>query len=337
MEAGGSVDVDAFVAEHAPTWQRTEELARRRRLSGAEADELIGLYQLTATHLSAVQSQSPDPALVGRLSRTVAAARSAVAGSTAPAWSEVLRFFSTVFPATVYRAWRWCCGAAAGFCAVAFATMAYVVLVPSVQTRILPPAEIRELVEKDFESYYSENAAQAFASQVWLNNALLAAMCLIAGVLIFPVLLVLWRNAVSFGLIGGIMISHGKADVFWGLVTPHGLLELTAVFVAAGVGLRLGWSWIAPGRYRTRGQALAQEARAGVIVALGLVVVLALSGVIEAFVTPSPLPTAARVGIGVIAWAAFLGYVLVLGRRAALAGETGDLRVGEREDTAPMA
>ena len=54
---------------------------------------------------------------------------------------------------------------------------------------------------------------------------------------------------------GGYMVAAGRADVFYGLL-PHGLLELTIIFVASGAGLRLGWSWIATGR-RTRSQALA--------------------------------------------------------------------------------
>ena len=73
--------------------------------------------------------------------------------------------------------------------------------------------------------------------------------------------LVLLENAVSVGVIGGIMVAYGRADVFFGLITPHGLLELTCVYVAAGVGLRIGWSWIAPGPTRTRSQALAETVR----------------------------------------------------------------------------
>ena len=34
------MDLDAFVAVHSPEWERLDTLARRRRLSGAEADEL---------------------------------------------------------------------------------------------------------------------------------------------------------------------------------------------------------------------------------------------------------------------------------------------------------
>ena len=60
-------------------------------------------------------------------------------------------------------------------------------------------------------------------------------------------------------------------------------------------------------------------------VAIGLVGVLAVSGLIEGFVTGSNLPWAIKVGIGVLALAAFWAYTLVLGRRAVRAGNTGDL------------
>jgi hypothetical protein len=65
------------------------------------------------------------------------------------------------------------------------------------------------------------------------------------------------------------------------------------------------------------------------------VVVLLISGVIEAFVTPSPLPTWARITIGAVAFVAFLAYVLFFGGRAARAGETGDLDRDLRGDIAP--
>jgi hypothetical protein len=60
-------------------------------------------------------------------------------------------------------------------------------------------------------------------------------------------------------------------------------------------------------------------------VAVGMVAMLFVSGLIEAFVTPSPLPTLVRIAIGVAAEAAFLAYVIHFGRKAARAGETGDV------------
>ena len=59
--------------------------------------------------------------------------------------------------------------------------------------------------------------------------------------------------------------------------------------------------------------------------AIGLVVSLFVSGIIEGFVTPSPLWWPVKIGIGVVALGAFLTYMLFVGRRAYRAGETGDL------------
>lgn len=60
------MDVDAFVVAHRPTWDRLEYLVKRRnKLTGAEVDELVDLYQRVSTHLSMVRSASSDSALVG--------------------------------------------------------------------------------------------------------------------------------------------------------------------------------------------------------------------------------------------------------------------------------
>jgi hypothetical protein len=72
-------------------------------------------------------------------------------------------------------------------------------------------------------------------------------------------------------------------------------------------------------------------------VTLGLACVLMVSGVIEAFVTPSGLPTWARVGIGITAELAFFAYVFVLGRQAHRRGVTGDVDARYLEDRVATA
>ncbi|WP_086661753.1 stage II sporulation protein M [Lentzea kentuckyensis] len=334
------MDLDVFIERNRASWQRLEQLVKRSgRLSGAEADELIELYQRVTTHLSIVRSQTPDPATVERLSSLVAQARSALTGTHTPAFKVVTRFFTHRLPAAIYLGWRWWVPAGVVFYLITGIMAAWIASNPDVQATIAAPDELREMtkVGGGYESYYSSDPAGSFAAKVWTNNAWVAATCLLLGVLFaIPPIYLLFTNAVNLAVGVGLMFGAGRGAEFLGLLAPHGLLELTAVFVAAGIGMRLGWQVIDPGK-RTRGAALAAEGRAVVAVALGLVVVLLVSGVLEGFVTPSGWPTWARVGIGVVAEVLFLLYVFVVGRRAAQQGETGDIDASEREDVAPVA
>ena len=311
------MDLDAYVAEHDLEWRRLEHLSSRRRLSAAEADELVALYQRAATHLSVVRSRTPDPALVARLSRLVLAGRSAISPGHRLRLADVGRFFTTSFPLAAYRAWPWWCGVSTAFTAVTFFLMWWVASHPESGRALLSDAAARRLVDTEFAAYYSEFSPETFAFSLWTHNAWLSVQCLASGVLIVPVLWLLWNNALNIAVTGGIMIQYGEADQFFGLITPHGLLELTGVYVAAGVGLRIAGAWIRPPRHLTRTRSLVAAGREGLLVAVGLVALFAISGVIEAFVTPSPLPPALKITIGAAAWLGFLGYVVVFGSAAA--------------------
>jgi len=329
------VDLDAFVAAHQGEWQRLDALARQRRLSGAEADEILDRYQRVATHLSVVRSAAPDPSLVTYLSSLLARARARSAGTRSVAWRDLAVFFTDTFPAALYRTRRWWIATALANVAVAFVIGWWLLAHPAVESSLLSPAEVDQLVRVDFAHYYSEYAASHFAAKVWTNNAWVSALCIALGVLGLPVIYLLLENVLNVAIIGSIMVHHHRASLFFGLILPHGILELTAVFIAGATGLRLFWSWVEPGP-RTRTQAVAREGRSAIAVALGLAAVLAVSGVIEAFVTPSPLPTWARIGIGVLAEAAFLTYVFTVGRWAVRRGATGDVSAEDAGAQAPV-
>jgi uncharacterized membrane protein SpoIIM required for sporulation len=327
--------LEVFVARHRADWARLDQLTRRRRgLSGAEIDELVVLYQRTAAQLSALQTAGLDPALAARLSSQLASARATVSGAQSSTWRAIVRGVSVSFPAAAYRARWWWLGAALGSIVVAVLIGWEVARSPALQASLLPRSAAANLVQHEFRHYYSTYDARSFAAHVWTNNALVAAESIMFGLLLgIPVLYVLYGNAENGGVLGGLMAAHGRTGEFWSLILPHGMLELSAVFLAAGAGLRLGWTVIDPGP-RPRARAVAEEGRATIIIALGLVFVLAVSGLIEAFVTPSPLPTWARIGIGAVAEAAFVLYVLVLGHRAVAAGQTGD--IAEAPDKQPL-
>jgi uncharacterized membrane protein SpoIIM required for sporulation len=325
------VDLDAYVLAHHADWSRLDHLLRQHRLSGPEADELVERYQQVATHLSVLRSAAPDPTLVAHLSSLLARARNRSVGTRVSTWRGVVGFLVERFPAALYRLRRWWLATMAANIVVTAVMMWWLLDHPNVEQSLLSPAEVDQLVNNDFEGYYSQYAASHFAAQVWVNNAWVSALCLGLGILGLPLVKVLFDNVTNLAVIGSIMTRHDRGQLFWGLILPHGLLELTAVFVAGGVGFRLFWSWVEPGDL-SRSQALSREGRTAGTVALGLVLVLLVSGVIEAFVTPSGLPTWARVGIGVLAEAGFFAYVFVLGRAAYLRGETGDIDASLLED-----
>ncbi len=318
------MDLDALAAVHRAEWARLDELGRRRRLSGSEADELVELYAEVATHLSLVRSQAPDAEVIAHLSTVLARARRRQTGTRTTSWRTWGDFFLRSFPAALYRTRRWWIGTALVNVAAALGMGWWLLRHPQVETGLVGAEQARQIAGQDFEGYYSTYAASHFAAQVWTNNAWVAALCIGLGVFGLPVVWVLFQNVANLALMGSLMVRNDRTGLFLGLILPHGLLELTAVFVAAGVGLRLFWSWVRPGDV-PRARSLAREGRAAAGVALGLVVVLLVSGMIEAFVTPSPLPTWARIGIGVGAELAFLAYVFGPGRAAARAGVTGDV------------
>lgn len=325
------MDLDAYVLSHAQEWARLDQLTRRGRLSGAEADELVERYQRVATHLSVVRTSAPDASLIAHLSSLLARARVRSAGTRVSTWAGATRFYYEQFPAALYRQRWWWLGCMAANVIVVAVMMLWLLEHPNVEQSLMSPQDIDQLVNNDFEGYYSEYAADHFAAQVWVNNAWVSALCIALGILGFPVVLLLYSNIENLAIIGSIMTRHDRGDLFWGLILPHGLLELTAVFVAGGVGARLFWSWIEPGQL-SRTASIAREGRTAATVAIGLVGVLLISGIIEAFVTPSGLPTWARIGIGVLAELCFFAYVFVLGRNAVRRGHTGDISDSLLED-----
>ena len=325
------MDLDAYVLAHSQEWARLDELTRRGRLSGAEADELVERYQRVATHLSVVRTSAPDASLVAHLSSLLSRARNRAVGTRVGTWAGVGTFLYSRFPAALYRQRWWWLGCLAVNVVVVAVMMWWLLDHPNVEQSLMSPHEVDQLVGNDFEGYYSEYAASHFAAQVWVNNAWVSALCIALGILGFPLVYLLFNNVLNLAIIGSIMTRHDRGELFWGLILPHGLLELTAVFVAGGVGARLFWSWIEPGQL-SRTASIAREGRTAATVALGLVLVLAVSGIIEAFVTPSGLSTWGRVGIGITAELCFFAYVFVLGRNAVRRGHTGDIDAVLLED-----
>jgi uncharacterized membrane protein SpoIIM required for sporulation len=330
------MDLDAYTSAHRGEWERLDRLARARRLSGAQADELIELFQTGSAQLSTIASTVGESIPGERLSLSLSRARLRFTGASDNPLRALPRFFALQLPAALYRL-RWLT------LVIGVATIGIAVLLAAwingdhaVLTALAGQADLKRLVDSDFVDYYRENPAASFTGQVWTNNAWVAAQAIAFGITgIYPAVVII-QNAVNVGIDAAAMFAYGKGGVFFSFVLPHGMLELTSVFTAAAAGFRIFWAWIAPGA-RSRTRALAEEGRALFIVAIGLTGSLFVSGIIEGFVTPSHLPVWAKLLIGAAALLAFLAYMLVVGGRAARAGETGDLDEADRGATQLVA
>lgn len=330
------MDLDAFIAVNEPSWDRLAQLVRVRRPNADQIDELIALYQRTATHLSTIRSTDPDPALTARLSMLLNRARGVIIGARVPLWQNMRAFLIEDLPAALWSARRAIGLAALLMLGSALVSGLVIGLDDSLRASLIPEAAQQQLVEQDFVDYYSQGQASGFAAQVWTNNAWITVQAVVLGATGFWPVWMLLQNGMNIGVSAGVMGAHGELGTFFVYILPHGFLELTCVVVGAGAGMRLFWSVIRPGS-QPRLWALARSARALVTIAIGLVPVLLVSGLLEAFVTPSGLPAALRIAIGALVWAAFVAAAVVLGRRAAARGITGDLSEELVGDTVAVA
>ncbi|MFB7893171.1 stage II sporulation protein M [Microbacterium sp. NPDC056044] len=318
------MDLDALTAARREEWARLDELSRSRQLSGREVDELVTRYRAASADLADAKTSAGRSVQGDHISTMLGRARLKLTGAPENAMRQIPRFFALQLPAALYRV-RWTTlTIAIGFVIVMVAVALWVSGDPALVASLGSQAQLEQYAENQFTDYYSENPAAVFAGTVWTNNAWIAAQCVLFGITgIWPIM-VLVQNAVGVGTAAAVMTAFDRGDVFVLYILPHGLLELTCIFVAGAAGLQIFWAWVAPGP-RSRGEALAAAGRSLATIAIGLVIALGVSGVIEGFVTARPWPWPVKIGIGATALALFLAYMLVVGRRAHRLGETGDL------------
>lgn len=318
------MDLDALTAARRAEWDRLDALSRSRSLNGDEVDELVTRYRAASADLADMKTSAGRTVQGDHVSTMLARARLALTGAPENVLRQVPRFFVRQLPAALYRVRYSTLAVAIGFIAIGAITAFWISSDAALVATLAPEGLLEQYAKEDFVNYYSENPAAAFAGTVWTNNAWIAAQCVLFGVTGIWPLMVLMQNAIGIGIAAAVMMTYDRGDIFLLYIMPHGLLELTCIFVAGAAGLGIFWAWVAPGR-RTRMEALAAAGRSLGTISIGLIFALAVAGLIEGFVTAQPWPWAVKIGIGALALAAFLTYMLVLGRRAYLEGETGDL------------
>ena len=262
------MDIDRFIATNQETWVRLEDLSSRagrgvRQISAAELDELVMLYQRTSGHLSPRAHAVNDAALNARLGRVLGAARGVVYRRSDNPVRAVGRFFSETFPAAVWYSRRFVAVAAFLLFAPALAMGIWLANDADALRNSIDPTQARALAANEFADYYSSDAAGAFQAKITTNNIQVSVLAFGSGVLLgIPTILLLASNGANIGVAAAVMQHYGKGTQFWGLITPHGLLEITAITIAGAARAPTRVGHRGPGRpqairrSRRRGSAL---------------------------------------------------------------------------------
>ena len=121
---------------------------------------------------------------------------------------------------------------------------------------------------------------------------------------------VLAYNGVILGGLYAFLAGTGQDMAeFFSLILPHGVLELTAIFLCGACGLMLGKGLLIPGAY-TRRYALVYQAKRAITLIPGIVVMLVVAGLIEGFFTPLALAPVVKLIFAGVTAVGFGAYVI---------------------------
>jgi len=317
-------------AEETPDlWLRLEELVSRaerwgvRSMSGEELMELGGLYRRAAARLSFARSRPLDIAQRERLNALVGRAYARLYRAGGKPALSLRVFVLREFPAAFRLNFRFfavallvtLAGALTGLTAANREDAADALLGPGAS------GELRQIAQRHSEvgprNWLPDEARPAASTWIIANNLKVSAAALALGITGgIGTVLVLWYNGLLLGLVGAVVHQHNVDVDFWAFVLPHGVIELTAVFIAGAAGLMIGYALLFPGKLY-RGEAVKLAGRQAVKLLMGCALLLLGAGVIEAFLSPVPeIPHEVKFAFALVGFLCLYAYLLGAGHGA---------------------
>jgi len=319
---------ERFVKSHHPAWSRLDELvakAQRSRLNSLSDDELqeLGtLYRRTSADLARAQtryaSTTAGRELVRSLNDLVLRAHTQVYSAPPPQPMRGINFLFYGFPAAFRRHWRPILIAA--ILLFGPTLLAYIATVanPEQATLFVPESAIAEVQKRaqkkiivgwgantDFQGLLSSPEISSF---IMTNNIRVTIMAVALGITAgLGTAFVLISNGMMIGGLAGVATNEHVDLLFWAVILPHGILELSAIAIAGGAGLVLARAIYAPGDL-TRGDAVRLAGQEAVQLLVGVALMLVVAGLIEGFITPQPIDPLLKIafalltGIGMIVY-----------------------------------
>ncbi len=225
-----------------------------------------------------------------------------------------LEFFRETWPRTVREASGPILFATAVFWAGAVVGFLGCVWNPALENFFVSPAMRSALESGHLWTESLTRTAPSAASKIGVNNIQVSLLAWGLGVTagIGTTWLMVF-NGLMLGGVAAACLRVGMLGPLAEFVIGHGSLELPAIWLAGGAGLLFAQAQLFPGRYR-RGVELRQKSRKAVLIFLGVIPLLTVACVIEAFVSPGPAPGYAKALLGLGLGLALLAYILTAGR-----------------------
>jgi uncharacterized membrane protein SpoIIM required for sporulation len=287
-----AVDLNRFLGERTPRWTELEGLLERVERGGlhtlpvAEAQRFAALYRTVSGDLMVARTRTANAEVVDYLNDLVARAYVQVYRSPRLRLDDARRFYRSEFPRELRAHGRLVALAAACLLAGGALGAAGVSLDPSAAPYLLPEGHadidpVERVREEESGGVQRAGAQASFSSFLFTHNMRVSFLVFALGLTLgIGTVALLFMNGVMLGSLAAAYHAAGEGLFFWAWILPHGIPELTAIFIAGGAGLVLARGVIAPGG-AARGPSVRAAGRASVRLVLGLLPILVVAGVIE--------------------------------------------------------
>lgn len=285
-----------WILKRRPHWDRLAALLALAdsgglgQLSRAELQEAALLYRQVASDLSVLRQDATARTYAHHVNQLLARAHHIIYSGRKTNLLTALRFLRNEYPAIFQRQIGWVAASLA--ITVLWAVIGAVITNarPEFMHHFIPPDTMAMIERHEMWTKSLFSAAPVGSSFIMTNN-LSVSFKAFAGGIVFGLGTVyfLSANGLLLGVIGMACHQYGMSVLLWSFVAPHGSLELPAIFIAGGAGLRLGHSMLFPGALRWK-DSVAQGGMEAARLVSGIIPMLFVAGILEAFHDPSPIP-----------------------------------------------
>ncbi|MFZ3266252.1 MAG: stage II sporulation protein M [Terriglobales bacterium] len=314
-----------WLEKRKPYWTRLEQLLDRsakrgfRSLGRSELQELGLLYRQIAADLAALREDRGSAHFARYLNQLLARAHNIIYSTHKASPSAIVRFFTLTYPRIFRRNWRFVQVALLIFMAAALVGAVLTFQDPDFKLGILGPQMVQTIEKHEMWTHSIVGIKPLASSAIMTNNISVGFMTFALGITAgLGTIYMLLFNGLLLGVIGMACHLSGMSIKLWEFVAPHGVLELPAIFLAGGAGLRIASGLLFPG-YLPRRESLARAGTEAVQLLLGSIPILIIAGIIEAFVSPTGMATGLKFAMAGALFVLLLAYLFGAGASPAKA------------------